>query len=67
MTFQLGDSLDNSFEYLKDASAFFFETAVDFVKVLVGEKLIPEEYQKTIGEFQRDPSLGEPTFFFKKK
>jgi len=63
----IGDPLGISLEYLKEASASFFETAVDLVKVLVGEGLIPKEYQKTIGEFQRDPSLGEMTLFFKKK
>jgi len=63
----IGDSLAISLEYLKEASVSFFKTAVDLVKVLVEEGLIPKEYQKTIGEFQRDPSLGETTLFFKKQ
>jgi len=57
---RIGDSLDTNLSYLKDASVSFFETAVNLVKLLVGDGLLTEEHQKTIGEFQRDPTLGPP-------
>ena len=54
----IGDSLNSNLSYLKDASVSFFETAVNLMKLLVGDGLLTEEHQKTIGEFQRDPTLG---------
>ena len=53
----IGDALNTDLDYLKDTSVSIFETAVDLVKLLVREGLLGEEYQETIGEFQRDPGL----------
>jgi len=54
-SFADGDSLGINLPYLKNASADIFDTAVDLVKLLVGDGLLPEEHQKTIGIFQHDP------------
>ena len=56
-SFLIGDSLHTNLDYLKDASVSIFETAVDLVKLLIGDGLLGEEHQKTIGEFQHDPRL----------
>jgi hypothetical protein len=57
---RIDDSLDTNLSYLKDASVSFFDTAVDLMKLLVEDGLLPEEQLKTIDEFQRDPLLGSP-------
>lgn len=59
----IGDSLATNLPYLKDASIGFFKTAVDLMKLLVGDGLLAKEQQETIGEFQHDPSLGPPVTF----
>lgn len=54
-SFADGDSLGVNLPYLKNASADIFDTAVDLVKILVGDGLLPEEHQKAVGIFQHDP------------
>jgi len=56
----IDDSLDTNLSYLEEVSINFFKTACELVKLLVIDGLLSEEYQKTIGEFQHDPALGEP-------
>ncbi len=51
------DTLYTDLSYLKDASVAFFQTAVEVVKLLVRDGLLPEGQERTIGEFQRDPYI----------
>ena len=51
----IGDPLNTDLSYLKNTSVAFFQTAVEVVKLLVEERIFPEEQGRTIGEFQRDP------------
>ncbi len=53
----IGDSLHTDIDYLKGASASFFQTAINLVNLLVGDGLLGEDHQMTIGEFQHDPHL----------
>ena len=53
----IGDPLGINLSYLKDASAAFFDTAVELVTSLVGDGLLPKEQKKPIGEFQSDPGI----------
>ena len=51
----VGASLSTDLSYLQDASANIFNAAIDLVKFLVRDGLLPEGQQEIIGEFQRDP------------
>jgi len=60
-TLDIGDSLASNLTYLKNASVSFFDNAVNLIKLLIEDGLLTEDYQKAIGKFQRDPTLGPTT------
>jgi len=52
-----GETLTTDLNYLKEASFAFFNTAAEFVSLLVDEGLLAKEHREAIGEFQRDPVI----------
>lgn len=55
----LGQGVDIDMPYLKEAIHSFFQIGVEVTRILVLDRLLAEQQQETLGNFQRDPVVKQ--------